>query len=1179
MTHEPLQHDPTQLSLIQQDSDNRERALALENFIVEAPAGAGKTELLTQRYLKLMAIVSAPEEIVALTFTNKAAAEMRNRILLSLVCAQNDTPPLSELANGLHKIAPHKLVTRQLALSALKHASNNGWQLLAQPARLRIQTMDALCSSLARQMPLLSRFGGQPNVVMDALNHYQNAAQLTLALVNDETDLDATISTALRFLHNDIEKLTKLLAQMLAKRDQWLPLAGEHANVNAEDIAVNINQALTELIEQRLDDILRAIPKSSQLQIMPLMRFAASNLAPDHAFEVLADWQTPLTASINDLSKWQLLADFFLTVSGTLRKTVNVNNGFPPNTDKKNPHFETFKQRFYEACELITDVNALDALRQLPSAVDETILQDSVITQAFAKLLQLATAQLWGCFQAANEVDFVAIAQSASYALENETGVTDLALKLDYKIMHLLVDEFQDTSPSQMRLISQLTTGWQSNYGRASYSNGDGRALHPNGDGRTLFCVGDPMQSIYRFRKADVSLFLQASEFGINQIPLTPLKLSRNNRSHPQVVNWINNTFKSVFPATDNIIQASISYRTFIATKPSIDNEGVNVHAMVLNSDEESDQAKLIEARKVADLITQELSDNPQDNIVVLVRSRSHLAELVSVIRRDYAHIRFQALDIERLNDRQTVLDALSLTRALLHRADRVHWLSILRAPWCGLTLKDMHALAFDNHSATIWQLMTDDVRVQTLSLDGQQRLMHVRTILSEAFAHQGRMPLRRWIESTWLKLGGPYTLISEGDNRDVQAFFDLVETTARGFVLDLDQLDASINKLYAEPDILATSQLQFLTIHAAKGLEFDTVILPALNRKPPNPDSPMMLWEDVAVGQHRHLLAAPVVRRIKGKPSLYEFLKSLETQRLDNETARLLYVAATRTIKRLHLVGTVIKTAKDELKPEPKSLLALLWSAVNDQFLVATPVASSKLTNAESSIRLQDFSPKLKRLKTPCMSESLNFNALTSNNYGENNAAQALKTAKLLDITSDTGTLAHLYMEMIALHGLSAWPAKRIMASKAAMQHWLKQKGHAENEITPNVKILINALTTTVSSADCAWLLETRESTKTEFGVTSVDAFKMAKDQRIDLTFVEPDEETGRPTRWIIDYKLTFFDQEKELTLSDLTVIAQQHRGQLSRYAGLFNHEDLPIKTAVFFIALGKMIKLNIKA
>ncbi len=1120
--------------LIQIDTYNRQRALALENFIVEAPAGAGKTELLTQRYLKLLARVDAPEEIIALTFTNKAAAEMRNRILTSLEAAENDTSVE----------AAHKQVTRDLAIKALAHAKNNGWQLLSQPTRLRIQTMDALCSSLARQMPLLSRFGGQPMISLNADAHYQAAAQLALAQVANENSLDEVVSTALRFMQNDIEKLTELLADMLAKRDQWLPLVGEHANITADEIADNVANALAELVEQKLALTLKSIPNSIQMQLMPLIRFAASNLEPEHALQALADWQSPLSTSVEDLSSWQIVADFLLTDKGTVRKKVDINNGFPAK-DKNHPEFEEYKQQFSQLTELIAEPQTLDAVRYLPNVDVDLITQDCAIIKAFAQLLQLATAHLWTTFQAANEVDFVAIAQSASYALENERGATDLALKLDYKIAHLLVDEFQDTSPTQMRLIEQLTLGWQPD------------------DCRTLFCVGDPMQSIYRFRKADVSLFLQASEFGIGQLPLTPLKLTRNNRSHPQVVDWINTAFKTIFPAQDIITQAAISYRTFIATKEAIADEGVSVHPLVLDSDEESEQAKLIEARYVADLITTEQNNHPQNKIVVLVRSRNHLNDLVSVIRRDYAHIRFQALEIEGLNDRQTVLDALSLTRAMLHRADRVHWLNMLRAPWCGLTLADLHALAHDNHFATIWQLMQDENRLQTLSADGQQRLQHVRDILSEAFAHQGRMPLRRWLESTWLKFGGADTLISAGDNRDIQAFFDLVEKTARGFVLDFNQLDTAMKKLYAQPDIAANDKLQFLTIHASKGLEFDTVILPALNRKPANADSPMMLWEEVSVSNHRTLLAAPFAKKTKGQASTYDFLKALEIERIDNETARLLYVAATRSIKKLHLVAVVKKSQEDKIKPVSKSLLSLLWPSVEAQFLAATTINAQ----AEYILRLQDFTPQLKRIKTPCLPDLLN-QALAKSAYisPDNSANSASNT--LLNISADTGTLTHLYMEMIANIGLAAWPISRIYACAPAMQQWFKQKGHAAENIETYVSMAINALCKSVESADCAWLLQASESRQSELSITTIDPLGQPQEHRIDLTFIEHD--TKMQKRWIIDYKLTFSEDVK-----DLDLLAEQHRPQLSRYAVLFEHESIPIQTAVFFLAHGKLVLL----
>ena len=1195
------------LDLLQIDAKNRTQALELASFIVEAPAGAGKTELLTQRYLKLLATVQAPEEIVALTFTNKAAAEMRNRILQSLEGAQaslqesinnntkentnNNAPNLNAVT-----LAPHKQITRQLALAALQHAQNLGWQLLAQPASLRILTMDALCSNLARQMPLLSRFGGQPIITDDANSHYLQAAQQAIAHIHHEENLQQTVGIALTFMHNRIEKLSELIAKMLAQRDQWLGLANAHANDSVEDIASQVSRAINVLITQQLQTAENVLPAQVQTQLMPIVRFAINNITASSNedkqpfCQVLSNWQTPLSNQSEDIVQWQALADFLLTDAGLIRKRLDKNLGFPAK-DKLHPENETYKQQFQAVTAQISTPQVLQALRSLPILTIDEISANSVIVNALAKLLQLATAELWASFQAANEVDFVQIAQSASYALQNEHGSTDLALQLDYKISHLLIDEFQDTSPTQMQLIELLIQGWQ---------------MH---DGRTLFCVGDPMQSIYRFRKADVSLFLAACTQGIGQLALTPLKLTLNNRSQPAVVDWINATFAHIFPPMDDKTQAAISYRPFIASKTVSLDEGVQTHAIVMPNDEESSAAKLAEARLVADLITHEQAKLPNQSIAVLVRSRSHLRTLVSVIRRDYPSLRFQAVEIERLNNRQTVLDAYSLCRALLHRADRIHWLNILRAPWCGLTLADLHALASDDSSQTIWQLMHDDARLALLSIDGRLRLAHVKMVLQQSLSSLGRMPLRRLCESTWLKLGGGSTLLSAGDNRDVQAFFDLVEKLARGLSLDFSQLDAAMLHLYAEPDIKASEKLQFITIHKSKGLEFDCVILPALNSKPRQPDPLLMLWEAVPVNNQYALLAAPFSKKNNHKnninnKSLYDFLKILETERNDNETTRLLYVAATRAVRQLHLVATVTLNKDDDLKPQAKSLLALLWPHVEDDFINAqiTKIADNQLQT------LANFSPKLMRAHRPQIPDLLTIKTLkntddarqivasiTQNNITNNlaNNAQLTKTS----IEQDAGTLAHLYMEIITNAGVDNWPTKRIAACAPSMQRWLLQRGYAQSDVKNMVKLIITALTNTITSQQGRWVLMQTNSRQSELALTSSElgatddvgvnvglgnantlkkqdflysnTNQLAiKSHRIDLTFIEEDAKTKHKIRWIIDYKLTNVAEN-----SDLDASAKLHKLQLMRYAALFKNEGFTIKTAVLFLSTGQLI------
>jgi ATP-dependent helicase/nuclease subunit A len=1116
--------------LILQDTQHRIAALTLQSFIVEAPAGAGKTELLTQRYLKLLSVVEAPEEIIALTFTNKAAAEMRNRILKSLEDAQNNTAV----------DAPHKQQTRQLALAALQHAAHQQWQLLAQPSRLRILTIDALCSSLAAQMPLLSRLGGQPKVADDPEAHYLEAAKRTLAMVAQEKKLDAPISSVLAFMQNDTQKLADLLASMLAKREQWLPLIGTHQAISLGNISGQCAHIINRCIEDKLREAKQAFPDQLQTMLMPVARFVASNLPEEHALNALLDWQHPLTYKAEQLGEWLVLLQLMFTNDGELRKIggLNVKMGFPKDHPDKKAHIETFEQ----VTSGIQDSTALLALRQLPLVTAQDLSENSRIVQAFSSVLQYAAAHLLQVFQSAGEVDFVAIARAAINALNDEQGATDLALKLDYKIAHLLVDEFQDTNATQKELLELLTAGWE-----------------PNGQ-RTLFCVGDPMQSIYRFRKADVSLFLQATSNGIGHLPLQALKLSRNNRSQPNIVAWINEHFAHIFPKEDNTLDAAIRYRPFIATRDSIADEGVHVHPLVVQSDEESALANAYEARYVAELIDQEQQRDAQQSIAVLVRSRTHLHDLVSEIRRNFPHLKFQAVEIEALHTRQTVQDALSLTRAMLHRADRVHWLNVLRAPWCGLTLADLHTLCAHDHHATIWQLMQ---RYEGLSEDGKLRLQHVQSTLEHAFTHQGRMPLRRWIESTWLKLGGGSTLVSAGDIRDVQAFFDLIEKLANGHVLDFAQLETAMQKLYAEPDVAGNDKLQFLTIHKSKGLEFDCVILPALNRKPRQPDAPLMLWEEVQTEDRTQLLAAPYSKtRKQSAPNIYDYIKQLEATRANNETARLLYVAATRTIRKLHLVATAKRKENGDITPAKQSLLELLWPSIQQFFETA---GTKPLQNTDGQT-LTDFVPKLMRLEqlsTPKVFQT----AHTIHAQAHLNSNLIAPIAVVANsLAADKGTLTHLYLELISQIGLAQWTTQRLLDCKPAMINWLQQQGHSQAISAQTAEEVMRLLQTTLNSTDGQWVLKTRDTATSELAIESTSDMQISK-KVIDRTFIDDN------TRWIIDYKTIAIDAEADMPT--LKRYAEQYRAQLEDYAQLFANEGLPVQKAILFVSLGKLIML----
>ena len=190
--------------------DQQERTRALDpsrSFIVRAPAGSGKTELLIQRILKLLCVVEHPEEIVAITFTRKAAAEMRERVLTALEYPEKSKMP--ELARDVRD--------RDVAMQ---------WSLMANPARLRIQTIDSFSLELASRMPWMSRMGAPLQVTEDAAELYGVAARRTLLLLEKNNELGNAVRSLLGKRNNNVGNVEAMLVQMLAKRDQWLRLGG-----------------------------------------------------------------------------------------------------------------------------------------------------------------------------------------------------------------------------------------------------------------------------------------------------------------------------------------------------------------------------------------------------------------------------------------------------------------------------------------------------------------------------------------------------------------------------------------------------------------------------------------------------------------------------------------------------------------------------------------------------------------------------------------------------------------------------------------------------------------------------------------------------------------------------------------------------------------------------------------
>ena len=1114
--------------------DVRQRREALDakrSFIVQAPAGSGKTELLIQRYLMLLAGVDEPEEIAAITFTRKASAEMRKRVLEALQRARNDDAP----------IEPHQALTWELARAARARDLERGWQIEDNAARLRIQTIDALCASLTRQMPMLSRFGAQPESIDDAGALYLEAARNTLALLESGGAAAADAARLLAHLDNDPGVAETLIANMLRYRDQWL--RNLHKAHEREALEAALKRA-------RGDALLRLsslFPRDAAAEVVWAAAHAAGNVAqvlPESPLCFCEGLDALPGSAHGDFANWLGIAELLLTGEGTWRKQVNKNTGFPAGeSSAEKAHNKAMKARMTALLGQLAQHEALrpalHELRLLPPARYSDDQWDAL--GAIVRLLPLATAELWSVFAAHGQCDFTEIAQAASRALGAADAPTDLALSLDYRIRHLLVDEFQDTSFAQFELLEKLTAGWQ------------------QGDARTLFLVGDPMQSIYRFREAEVGLFLKARREGIGSVHLDPLTLSANFRSQSGIVDWVNATFSRIMAAEEDMASGAVRYAHSSARHGPEPGDAVSVHALI-------EGAGADEAERVLDIVQRLRADDANQTVALLVRNRNHLDAIVPALKA--AGLAFRAVDIEPLGERQPVQDLLSLTRALVHLADRTAWLAVLRAPWCGLSLADLTQLAQDQGRSTIWESMRDEARVANLSADGRDRMLRVREVFESAIADRRRGTLRNAVEGAWLALGGPACMETVADLEDSERYFDyLQEREAAGTLPGMAEFEQGVARLYAAPDPQAGERLQIMTLHKAKGLEFDAVIVPGLGRAQRHDEPKLMLWmerprPDDGDGE---LLLAPIRAAGSDSDAIYDYIARLERERQSHEDVRLLYVAATRARSRLHLLaGAPLKQKGDVIElvePKTGTLLAPLWPAVRDIFMAAMQGqrAPQKIPAATPVRAPASISRLASGWSLPPPPEAVRIAALQE-------PAVALQLEVEFSWASETarhvGTVVHRFLQAIAEDGVARWDAKR-PGLNAACERDLVQLGVARADAPQAAARVQAALAATLADARGRWLLDAQREARSELRLTGVIDGAIVN-SAIDRTFVD-----AEGTRWIIDFKTGVHEGGEVERFLDSEQL--RYRPQLERYATLMESLNPgPVKLGLYFPLLG---------
>ena len=1136
------------LRLLADDTGARDTALDVSrSFIVQAPAGSGKTELLIQRYLALLPRVKNPEEVLAITFTRKAAMEMKQRVTTALMHARD----------AIDAMTAHGQFTLSLAAKVLAQDQAEGWNLIDSPGRMKIETVDAFGAGIARSLPFSSGLGGASATLADAdsIAIYRDAAAATLDYLTIGNAAGTAAERVLLHLDNNVSLYITYVARMLASREQWLAItgAGFSGTEEADAARRQLESNIANVIARQLASLEAQLPQAYYNDLLVMLRYAATNLVgagkSDHSLArlVLVDIQLLPTCTATERGTWQAIADLLLTKQGGWRKRVNKNDGFPVGDSGQ-------KQMLYDLVSSLSAHSAgshllregLHRTRLLPAA-EYSDEQWSVLLALF-QLLPLAVGELRRLFGERAVSDHNEVALSAGRALGSADEPGDIALILDYQIRHLLIDEMQDTSFGQYELIKRLVAGWAPD------------------DGRTVFCVGDPMQSIYRFRDAEVGEFLLARKNGIGNVHLEPLLLRRNFRSGENLVHWFNTVFQQVMPLHDDVAIGAIAYSDSVPVEQHANSGEHVVHPLFA-----VDSAA--EAQHTLRVIQQCIDAPDKGSIAVLVRSRTQLAALLVQLRQ--AGVEYQAVEIDRLTDLPEIIDVLALTRALCHEGDRLAWLALLRSPWVGLTWKDLHALVVNDVDMTVMELCRDPARCENLSEDGRLRLHSFLTDIAPFRKRAATLTLRRRVELAWCALGGPALLDDAEQIENVYrylAVLDKIETA--GTLDDVRELEQKLDGERVSSMVSAACRLQLMTMHKAKGLQFDHVVMPGLGRATRGSDRDVLSWLSTSVESgHKELIISPVGSRAAVEnDQLHQFIEATAKDKERMELDRLLYVACTRAVKSLHLIGSVTVAPDGESfrPPVRGSLLARLWTAIEcdyteafdkrsaDESIEALPVVDEYLVK-----------PVLRRFEDRWQPPEPAGHAAFSVQAHDDPlpADQAVEFYWVGSAARHAGTIVHRWLQRIS-DGNYAIDKRDAGLEQAMTRRWAKALGVMEDDVEDVWARTSTALDNILADAKGRWVLSGEGHA--ELALTGLYS---GRPESIVIDRVRIDE---HGVHWIVDYKTS--THEGGDLAGFLRQESDRYRPQLRRYAELYaNLTGAVVKTALYFPLLQEFCEVSL--
>ena len=580
----------------------------------------------------------------------------------------------------------------------------------------------------------------------------------------------------------------------------------------------------------------------------------------------------------------------------------------------------------------------------------------------------------------------------------------------------------------------------------------------------------------------------------------------------------------------------------------------------------------------------------------VLTRARTHVTEIAKTFAAK--GIPFRAVELQSLAERQEVLDVVAITRALLHPADRVAWLALLRAPWCGLQLAHLHTLAAGDDSKHGKESLRPHLRsrLSLLPATDQSRVQRTLDVLDAALQHTGVEPLSTRVERTWRSLGGDLALDPTAQENVTQFFRVLDAMAVDGEAVTIAALDRRLERLFATPSTAANA-VDIMTIHRAKGLEWDLVIVPGLHRLAGRNSFSALEWLELPTRGDDgtgDVLLAPMPAKGGEAGALLNFVRTRKRTRGYLELKRLFYVAATRARSGLHLFASPDISSEGKVNKNVNTLLAAAWPAAEPEFdaLARSIENLSEEVEVESPLALAAAAEPFRLPMIQRLPDNLDPIALL-------HAAAAVPhlaaSASPVPFTRPQGTFGaravgnaiHAFTERLAravedrtsqglsIHRTCAALLQEIPGWAAAIHNTLRSGGLPPAVVLRAGDTVQRALRGTLESEEGQWLLQPHP------GAADESAWRSnlgAEDRsiRLDRCFFAGATPTapGGDVFWIIDFKTG--DHDAAGRDAYLQEERAKYEEQLHTYAAIRQATlpaGTPIMLALFYPLIGKLL------